>query len=109
MQISLDLYQTAAVGVLALLLGMFLTSRLSFLKRFCIPAPVSGGVLFSLISLLLYSIVGIEFSFDAILKDVCMMIFFTSVGFQSNLTILKQGGKPLIMMVLLVLSLACVE
>ncbi|MDD5951546.1 MAG: sodium/glutamate symporter [Bacteroidales bacterium] len=103
MQISLDLYQTAATGVLALLLGMFLTSRLSFLKRFCIPAPVSGGVLFSLISLLLYSIAGVGLSFDATLKDVCMMIFFTSVGFQSNLTILKQGGKPLIMMVLLVL------
>lgn len=102
MQISLDLYQTAAVGVLALLFGMFLTKKVAFLKRFCIPAPVSGGVVFSLLTLAIYSIADIEFTFDATLKDVCMMVFFTSVGFQSNMTVLKQGGRPLVVMIALV-------
>ena len=50
---ALDMYQTAGVGVLALLLGISLTHHVSFLKKFCIPAPVSGGLLFSLFFLIL--------------------------------------------------------
>lgn len=101
-QIHLDMYQTAGVGVLALLLGMYLTRKVSFLKRFCIPAAVSGGIIFSLLSLALYAWGGMELSFDGTLKDLCMMLFFTSVGFQSNFRVLKQGGRPLIMMIILV-------
>ncbi|MCQ2146008.1 MAG: sodium/glutamate symporter [Bacteroidales bacterium] len=108
-QILLDMYQTAGVGVVALILGMFFTRSIPVLKRLCIPAPVSGGILISLTTLLCYSLFGIEFSFDGTLKDICMMVFFTSVGFQSNLKVLKQGGKPLIMMILLVLVLIIVQ
>ena len=31
-----------------------------------------------------------------------MMLFFTSVGYQSNLRVIKQGGKPLLVMIGLV-------
>ena len=34
-----------------------------------------------------------EFSFDDTLREVCMVFFFTSVGFQANLKVLKSGGK----------------
>ena len=100
--ISLDMYQTAGVGVLALLAGMFFTKTIPFLKRFCIPAPVSGGLLVSLITLASYTLAGVEFSFDGTIKDICMMLFFTSVGFQSDMKALKKGGRPLIVMVVLV-------
>lgn len=96
------MYQTAGIGVLALMIGLFLTRKVSVLKKMCIPAPVSGGILFSLLFLMLHAWVGVEFTFDGTLKDIFMMIFFTSVGFQSNLTVLKQGGKPLILMVIMV-------
>ena len=98
----LDMYQSAGVGVLALLLGMFLTRHVPFLKRFCIPAPVSGGLLLSLLSLGLYAFAGIECQFDGTVRDLCMMLFFTSVGYQSDLRMLRKGGRPLGMMVLLV-------
>ena len=100
--ISLDMYQTAGVGVLALLAGMFFTRAIPFLKRFCIPAPVSGGLLISLLTLASYVFAGVEFSFDGTIKDICMILFFTSVGFQSNFKALKQGGRPLVVMVILV-------
>lgn len=59
------------------------------LERFCIPAPVIGGVIFAIFTCLCY-VTGIaEFSFDDILKEVCMVFFFTSVGFQANLKVLK--------------------
>ena len=100
--VALDMYQTAGVGVLALLLGMFFTRALPFLKRFCIPAPVSGGIVISLLTLAAYSILGVEFSFDGTIRDISMMLFFTSVGFQSDMSAIKKGGRTLVVMVLLV-------
>ena len=95
MNIALDMYQTAAVAVAVLLLGAFLRKRVRFLETFCIPAPVVGGVIFALMTCVLYVTGVAEFSFDETLKNVCMVIFFTSVGFQANLKVLKSGGKAL--------------
>lgn len=96
MKIQLDMYQTIAVAVVVLMLGKFLKERVELLERFCIPAPVIGGVIFAIFTCLCY-VTGIaEFSFDDILKEVCMDIFFTSVGFQANLKVLKSGGRALI-------------
>ena len=96
--------QTAGIGALALMVGMVLTRKVAFLQRFCIPSPVSGGIIFSLLGLALYAWFHVELSFDDTLKDVFMLAFFTSVGYQSDLKVLKQGGKALVvMLVLLVL------
>lgn len=107
--LSIDLYQTAGIGVLALMLGFLFTRTLPFLKRYCIPAPVSGGLVVSLLMLLVHSICGVEFQFDGTIKDVCMMLFFTSVGYQSNLLSLKRGGRPLVVMLALVTVLIAVQ
>ena len=105
--IELDMVQTAGIGALALIVGMVLTRKVAFLQRFCIPSPVSGGIIFSLITLMLYGWCDIEVSFDGTLKDIFMLAFFTSVGFQSDLKVLKQGGKLLIIMLsLLVVMIA---
>ena len=99
--------QTAGIGALALLVGMVLTRKVAFLQKFCVPSPVSGGIIFSLITLMLYGWFHIEVSFDGTLKDVFMVAFFTSVGFQSDLKVIKKGGKPLaIMLALLVVVIA---
>ena len=99
--------QTAGIGALALLVGMVLTRKVAFLQKFCVPSPVSGGIIFSLMTLILYGWCDIEVSFDGTLKDVFMLAFFTSIGFQSDLKVLKQGGKPLvIMLALLVVMIA---
>ena len=103
--LSLDMYASAGIGVLALLLGMYFTRKISFLKRFCIPAPVSGGLIVSLLTLLLFSVFGVECRFDGTVKDLCMMLFFTSVGFQSDMKVLRKGGKPLLVMIGLVVVL----
>ena len=103
----LDMIQTAGIGALALIAGMILTRKVAFLQRFCVPSPVSGGIIFSLLTLALYSWFDVEVSFDGTLKDVFMLAFFTSVGFQSDLKVIKQGGKLLmIMLALLVVIIA---
>ena len=105
--IELDMLQTAGIGALALVVGMVLTRNVSFLQKFCIPSPVSGGILFSLLTLALYGWFHVEISFDGTMRDLFMLAFFTSVGFQSNMKVLKQGGKTLgIMLILLVLMIS---
>ena len=96
--LELDMLQTAGLGALALVLGMYLTRRVKWLQRFCIPSPVSGGIVFSIVSLMLYKLWNVELVFDGTLKDVFMLVFFTSVGFQSNLKVLRRGGSTLLLM-----------
>ena len=107
--IELDMIQTAGIGSLALIVGMILTRKVAFLQKFCVPSPVSGGIIFSLITLALYGWFHVEVSFDGALKDVFMLAFFTSVGFQSDLKVLKQGGKLLIVMLVLLVAIIAMQ
>ena len=109
MKIQLDMYQTLAVAVLVLLLGNFLKKRINFLEKFCIPSPVIGGLLFAIMTCICYTTGIAEFSFDDTLREVCMVFFFTSVGFQANLKVLKSGGKSLIVFLGLVIVLILLQ
>ena len=103
------MYQTLAVAVLVLLLGNYLKKKIYFLQKFCIPAPVIGGLIFAIMTCICY-VTGIaEFSFDDTLREVCMVFFFTSVGFQANLKVLKSGGKSLIVFLGLVIALIILQ
>lgn len=105
MDITLDMYQTVAVAVVVLMIGNFLKKKISFLQKFCIPSPVIGGLLFAIFTLILYATGIAVIDFDDTLKEVCMVLFFTSVGFQANLKVLKSGGKALIVFLVLVVAL----
>ena len=107
--IELDMIQTAGIGALALLVGMVLTRKVVFLQKFCVPSPVSGGIIFSLMTLILYGWCDVEVSFDGTLKDVFMLAFFTSVGFQSDLKVIKQGGKLLVIMLILLVVIIALQ
>lgn len=104
-QVSLDMYQTLAIAVVALLIGAWLKTKIKVLDRLCIPSPVVGGLLFSIITCVLYAASIVDFKWDDTLKNVCMVIFFTSVGFQANVKVLKSGGKALIVLLFCVLFL----
>ena len=103
--VSLDMYQTTAIAVVMLYVGQGLKQRINFLDKFCIPAPVVGGLLFAIISCALYVSGTLEFQFDETLKNVFMVAFFTSVGFQANVKILKNGGLSLLIYLICVVVL----
>lgn len=104
-EVSLDMYQTLAIAVVALLIGTWLKTKIKVLDRLCIPSPVVGGLLFSIITCVLFVTGVVDFKWDDTLKTVCMVIFFTSVGFQANLKVLKSGGKALVILLVCVLLL----
>ena len=105
MEIQIDMYQTLALSVVVLMLGQVLKQKINFLEKFCIPSPVVGGLIFSVLTCVLYSTGVVEFTFDDTLREVCMVFFFTSVGFQANLKVLKSGGKALAIFLGLVIAL----
>lgn len=107
--VSLDMLQSAGVGALALVVGMILTRRIGFLQKFCIPSPVSGGLIFSIITLLIYSLIDIELEFDTTLQNFFMLAFYTSVGFQSDPKVLKKGGRPLVIMLILLVFMMALQ
>ena len=107
--IELDMIQTAGIGAMALIVGMVLTRKVAFLQKFCVPSPVSGGIIFSLLTLALYGWGNVEVSFDGTLKDVFMLAFFTSVGFQSDLKVIKQGGRMLVIMLGLLITIIALQ
>ena len=105
MEIQIDMYQTLALSVVVLMLGQFLKQKINFLEKFCIPSPVVGGLIFSVLTCILYSTGVVEVTFDDTLREVCMVFFFTSVGIQANLKVLKSGGKALAIFLGLVIAL----
>ena len=107
--IALNMIQTAGLGALALIVGMAMTRRVTVLQRFCVPSPVSGGIVFALITLALHEWFHTELSFDDTLQEVFMLAFFTSVGFQSDLKAIRQGGKLLTVMLALLVVLIVLQ
>ena len=104
--VTLDMFQTLAIAALAHYVGLFLQKKIRFFRRFCIPVPVIGGTVIALLTLILYVTGAAEISFADTLKDVCMVFFFTTVGFGANLKLLKSGSKVLIKLILLIAILA---
>ena len=104
--INLDMFQAAAVACGVLLLGRVCVAKFEVLRRFCIPEPVVGGVIFALLHLALRSAGILEISFDSTLQTVFMNMFFCSVGFAAAFKMLKKGGK--LVLVFLALAIAVV-
>ena len=105
MSFSFDMYQTLGIATLVLLFGGWLKKKVYLLQKFCIPAPVVGGLIYALLMAGIFGFTGLEFNYDETLKNVCMVIFFTSVGFQANVKILKEGGLSLLIFLGIVISL----
>ena len=108
-QIALNMYQTAAIAMMLFVLGRFLTNRVEFLRKCCIPAPVVGGRIFAIVHLCLYMGGIVEFTFDSNVKDFFMTLFFTSVGYTACFRLLKKGGKKVITFLLVAIVMVCLQ
>ncbi len=76
-------------------LGTWLTGKVRFLSANSIPAAVTGGLICSTGVALLYAFGGVEVSFDLRLRDLCLLVFFSTIGLSAKLRLLKEGGRAL--------------
>ena len=104
-----DMIQTIGLSVILLLIGMKLRKKVKFFEKYCIPSPVIGGFLFSIISFILRQTGIVEISFDDTLQKFFMIMFFTSVGFNASLKLLKKGGKKVLIFLFVAIGLCILQ
>ena len=92
MELKLDIFQTMALVTVVFYLGTYLRKKVRFLSKYCIPAPVVGGLLFALV-MLFFKVTNLAtIIIDTTLQNLFMTTFFASVGFTASFKILKSGG-----------------
>lgn len=94
---------TATLGFAVYLLGARINSKVAVLRQFNIPEPVTGGLLASLVVLLLYLVANVELSFELQTRDALLVLFFAGIGLNARLSDLIAGGKPLVILLILTL------
>ena len=102
MEINLNMYQTLAAAVAVFFLGGFLKTKIKLLRKYCIPAPVIGGTIFSILNCILYTQGIWTYTQDTMMQNWCMMLFFTSIGYLASVSLIKKGGLLVIKMAVLV-------
>jgi len=105
----LDSIQTLACGGLLLLLGYTIRRRVPLLLRFSIPAPVIGGLLVALAMLLCRHWQLTPVQFDTSFEQPLMIAFFTVIGFNASTTLLKVGGRQILLFLGLASALAIAQ
>ena len=99
--LKLDLIFTLALASLFLFLGQALQRRVRPLSRSNIPAPAIGGLLFAIIVLALRRF-GIGVTPDVSLRAPLQTAFFTTVGLNATTSLLRSGGKRLVLLWIIV-------
>lgn len=92
------------LSIIAVFAGAFINSVVPVLKRNNIPEAVTGGLLFSLAISVLSNQWDLSIEFDMRLRDILLLVFFTTVGLTAKFRLLLAGGKSLV--VLLLISMA---
>ena len=96
LNINLNSTMTLALAALLLIMGYSINKRVTILNKYCIPAPVVGGFIFMFLTWLGHTNNIFKFNFENIFQSTFMLAFFTTVGLGASFTLLKKGGKLLI-------------
>ncbi|MBP1595730.1 MAG: gltS [Acidobacteria bacterium] len=93
--LHIDLLNTLVIAALLLFLGSSLVARIGVLRRFSIPAPVVGGLVFALLA---WGLRGqVSLGTDTTLRSPLQVAFFTTIGFGATLSLLRSGGRTLLL------------
>src|SRR5262249_1879407 len=77
--------------------------------RFSIPAPVIGGLLVALLMLACRHWNVTPIRFDTGFEQPLMIAFFTGIGFNASTTLLKIGGRQILLFLGLASGLAVIQ
>ena len=92
MELKLNIFATMAIVCIIFYFGVYLRKKIKFLAKYCIPAPVIGGLMFAIVVFILKITNLMTISFDTTLQNIFMTVFFTSIGYTASLKVLKNGG-----------------
>jgi len=102
-------FLTNTIGILVIFIGIHLNKRISFLRNFNIPEPVTGGLLAALAVLLIFLFTGMEITYDLESRDRLLVLFFTTIGLNARFSDLIRGGRTLLILLALTLLFIAVQ
>ena len=79
-------------------LGTYLTNNIRLLKHYNIPAAVTGGLICSGLVTLIYVIFERQINFDMEIRNLLLLLFFSTIGLTAKLKLLIEGGKALVIL-----------
>ena len=82
---------------------------MKLLSRYNIPDPITGGLLFATVASVVWVMTDYRVAFDQTVKPVLLLMFFAGVGMCADLSKLKQGGKALVIFLLVLLPFIIVQ
>lgn len=87
------------LSIVVLFVGLFLNRRVRLLSENFIPPAVTGGLICSGITAVIFFTADLEISFDLQIRDVLLLVFFSTIGLSAKLKTLLPGGKALAILV----------
>jgi ESS family glutamate:Na+ symporter len=99
--VEVPLMDMLSLSILVLFVGMYLNRKIRFLGDNYIPPAVTGGLLFATGVTLVYIFADIQLEFDMRLRDILLLVFFSTVGLSARFKTLAAGGKALLVLVVI--------
>ncbi|MCR1954215.1 sodium/glutamate symporter [Clostridioides mangenotii] len=96
MILKFDTAQTLTLAIVFFMIGNFLKNKIKLLNRLCIPSPIIGGILFSLLNLIFNNLGILKISISAHYTTMFIYLFFTTIGLGISTKVIKTGGNILI-------------
>lgn len=109
MTIQFNMIQSIGLAVIFLLVGKSVKNNIPLFSKYAIPSPVIGGLIFSIVHMILRQSNIAVFEFDSTLQTFFQTMFFCTVGFNASLKMLKAGGKKILIFLLIATVLAVLQ
>ncbi|MFT4179377.1 MAG: sodium/glutamate symporter [Thermomonas sp.] len=107
--LELDAVQTLAFAGIALFIGYALCRAIPVLGRYNLPPPVIGGLVFAVAASIAHARGSTLFVLDTSLQSPLMIAFFTTIGFNASLRLLRISGKQVVVFLLLATGFALAQ
>ena len=107
--LQLDVIHTLALAGVVLFLGYALCRYVPVLSRYNLPAPVVGGLVVAIVALIAHGQGRTLLELDTSLQAPLMIAFFTTIGMNASLSLLKISGKQVMIFLALASAFAVAQ
>jgi ESS family glutamate:Na+ symporter len=108
-QVTFSEIETLIIALVVLFIGKGVRAGLPWLQRIDLPDAVVGGLLAAILALAAKKAFGIEFIFASQLRDLLLLVFFSTIGLSAKLSALVAGGRALLILCLVTVLLITLQ
>jgi ESS family glutamate:Na+ symporter len=108
-QVTFSEIETLIIALIVLFIGKGVRASLPWLQRIDLPDAVVGGLLAAILALVAKTAFGIEFTFGSQLRDLLLLVFFSTIGLSAKISALIAGGRALLILCVITVLLITLQ